>query len=407
MLQRLIPLSTKLTLKSWPAKCPPQVFKRFSSFEPLHPSLLSRAVGYSKELRALEAEMNVGQTQGFDVEKEKKYSHLSSIVGSLNRYISKLEQYVELKELISADPSLREEAQAEIEEVLPDLNKSKNTLFNKLLPPHMFADKPCLMEIRPGVGGTEAMIFAQDLLDMYINYCNHHRWPYRLLSTTENEEGNGIIEGILAIDEPYSYDKLKFESGVHRVQRIPATEAKGRIHTSTAAIVILPQLQDSNDQKSSDAYERSFPAKDIRIDVMRARGKGGQHVNTTDSAVRITHYPSGIVVNMQDERSQHKNKAKAFAILRSRLAEKERVEKEQSERKARTDQVSSTNRSDKIKTYNFPQNRVTDHRCNFSLLDMENVLNGTKLDKMLDEMATFDNSEKAKQLLAEIASENN
>ena len=190
------------------------------------------------------------------------------------------------------------------------------------------------------------MIFAQDLLNMYAGYAQNKKWKFHLISKSENQSGSGIVDAILSIDEPGSYNRLRHEAGVHRVQRIPATETKGRTHTSTAAVVVLPQMGEES-EKASDAYERSFKPDEIRIDVMRASGKGGQHVNTTDSAVRITHFPSGIVVSMQDERSQHKNKAKAFAILRARLAEKERQEKEEKERSVRKDQVTTTDRSDR------------------------------------------------------------
>lgn len=280
----------------------------------------------------------------------------------------------------------------------PQYETTSSRLVNKLLPPHPFADKPSLLELRPGVGGIEAMIFTQNLLDMYIGYANYRKWKYRIISKNENESGSGIIDAILSIEEAGSYDRLRFEAGVHRVQRIPSTETKGRTHTSTAAVVVLPQIGDES-AKSIDAYERTFKPGEIRVDIMRASGKGGQHVNTTDSAVRLTHIPSGIVVSMQDERSQHKNKAKAFTILRARLAEKERLEKEEKERKARKIQVSSTNRSDKIRTYNFPQNRITDHRCGFTLLDLPGVLSGERLDEVIEAMSKYDSTERAKELL--------
>ncbi|KAH3901218.1 probable Peptide chain release factor 1, mitochondrial [Saccharomycodes ludwigii] len=380
------------------------LFKRFHSqditFKPLNPSLILRASKFQEELTRLESLMaqNNNSGGGFNVEQQKKYAKLCSITDALKEYQANYEQFKELEEMVKQDPTLSEDAEEEIKEIYPNLEKSKQLLFHKLLPPHPFADKSCLLELRPGVGGTEAMIFAQDLLNMYINYAHHKKWAYRVVSETENEQGNGIVEAILAIDEPGSYDRMKFESGVHRVQRIPATETKGRTHTSTAAVVVLPQMG-GEDERETDAYERTFKPEEIRIDVMRARGKGGQHVNTTDSAVRLTHYPSGIVVSMQDERSQHKNKAKAFGILRAKLAELERKEKEEKARKARTDQVTSTDRSDKIRTYNYPQNRITDHRCNFSILDMESVMNGQKFDALIDSMEKYDNDIKAKQLL--------
>ena len=245
------------------------------------------------------------------------------------------------------------------------------------------------------MGGTEAMIFTQDLLNMYIGYAHSHKWKYRILAQDENESGDGLVDAILNIDEPGSYDKLRFESGVHRVQRIPATETKGRTHTSTAAVVVLPQMGDDSD-RAINAYERTFKPDEIRIDVMRARGKGGQHVNTTDSAVRLTHFPTGIVVSMQDERSQQKNKAKAFTILRARLAEREQKLKEEKERDARKEQVTTTDRSDKIRTYNYPQNRVTDHRCGLTLYALDAIMKGERLGEVIDAMRQFDDRERAR-----------
>lgn len=363
-------------------------------YKPLHPSLISRAELYVKELK--EFEDTLAQGSSFDVEKQKKFARLSAIVDSYEKYQSDVGQYKELQEIMELDPSLKDEAENDIKLLIPELKKTSANLLNKLLPAHPFADKPCILELRPGVGGSEAMIFAQDLLNMYTNYAHYHKWKWELISKTENSSGAGILEAILNIDEPGSYDRLKFEAGVHRVQRVPSTESKGRTHTSTAAVVVLPKLGEVSE---SEAYERTFKPEEIRIDVMRASGKGGQHVNTTDSAVRLTHFPSGIVISMQEERSQHRNKAKAFAILRARLAEKERKEREEKERNARKDQVSSTDRSDKIRTYNYPQNRVTDHRCGFSLHDLEGVMKGERLDDIVDAIESYDNETKAKQLL--------
>ncbi|CDO94742.1 unnamed protein product [Kluyveromyces dobzhanskii CBS 2104] len=366
--------------------------------KPLHSSLLSRADLYVNELHELENLMSQGGS--FDLEKQKQFAKLSTIVDAYSKYKEEIGQYNELQEIIELDPALKDEAEIDMAELLPSLTKTGNILVNKLLPPHPFADKPSILELRPGVGGLEAMIFTQDLLNMYINYANYHRWKWSLISKTDNASGSGVLEAILNIDEPGSYDKLKFEAGVHRVQRVPATESKGRTHTSTAGVIVLPKM---GEESESEAYERTFKPDEIRIDVMRASGKGGQHVNTTDSAVRLTHYPSGIVISMQEERSQHRNKAKAFAILRARLAEKERLEKEEKERNARKDQVSTTDRSDKIRTYNFPQNRITDHRCGFTLYDIEGILKGERLDDVIDAMDSFDAEQKSKKLLQDMA----
>ncbi|AMD20056.1 HCL095Wp [Eremothecium sinecaudum] len=371
-----------------------------TEFNELHSVLIKRIEKYVAELRELENDISTGNT--FDTHKMKKFSRLSAISEAYSSYSTNVSAYHELQNIIEQDPSLKEEAQQEIESLVPTINKTSNSLIKKLLPPHPFAEKPCIMELRPGVGGIEAMIFAQDLLNMYINYAQFHRWKWSITSKTKNSSGSGIVEAILCIEESGAYDKLKYEAGVHRVQRIPATESKGRTHTSTAAVVVLPYM---GEEVESDAYERSFKPDDIRIDVMRASGKGGQHVNTTDSAVRLTHYPSGIVIYMQEERSQHRNKAKAFQILRAKLAEIERKEKEERERNARKDQVSSTNRSDKIRTYNYPQNRVTDHRCNFSMHDLTAIMAGERLDDLIKAMEAYDSEVRATNLLNDVSND--
>lgn len=364
----------------------------------LHPSMIKRVEKYVQELRGLEQLLSKGGT--FDEEKQKTYAKVSFIKDVYEQYQTQLENLKGLKEMMDEDSSLKEDAQLEFEKLLPHLSQTSSELLNTLLPPHPFAAKPCILELRPGVGGIEAMIFAQDMLNMYTGYAQNKRWKYHIISKSENQSGSGILDAILSIDEPGSYNRLRFEAGVHRVQRVPATETKGRTHTSTAAVVVLPQMGDES-ERETDAYERTFKPDEIRIDVMRASGKGGQHVNTTDSAVRLTHFPSGIVVSMQDERSQHKNKAKAFAILRSRLAEKERKEKEDKERSDRKNQVTTIDRSDKIRTYNFPQNRITDHRCGYNLHDIDGVMSGERLDDIVNAMESYDSDFRAKQLLNE------
>ena len=388
------PLLVRLTSTASNSQSNENITTQYSELSPL---LVKQAEKYETELRELDKDLSSGIH--FDVNKQKHHAKLSALTDTFSEYKEKLSELKGLKEMIAFDQSLRVEAEQEYMELVPKYETTSSRLINKLLPPHPFAEKPSLLELRPGVGGIEAMIFAQDLLDMYIGYANNKNWKYQIISKNENESGSGIIDAILSIEEPGSYDRLRFEAGVHRVQRIPSTETKGRTHTSTAAVIVLPQMGDES-AKSIDAYERTFKPGEIRIDIMRASGKGGQHVNTTDSAVRLTHIPSGIVVSMQDERSQHKNKAKAFTILRARLAEKERLEKEEKERNARKSQVSSTNRSDKIRTYNFPQNRITDHRCGFTLLDLPGVLSGERLDEVIEAMANYDSTERAKDLLA-------
>ncbi|CAB4254507.1 similar to Saccharomyces cerevisiae YGL143C MRF1 Mitochondrial translation release factor [Maudiozyma barnettii] len=361
-------------------------------------SLIKKAQLYGKEFLDLEQKLSKGEN--FNVDDQKRFAKCSSIAETLKVYQNSLLELNELNEMIKMDPSLKEEAEMEINTKIPKFNETSNNLLSKLIPTNPFADKPCIMELRPGVGGIEAMIFAQDLASMYLNYASTHHWKHHIISQQMNESGSGILSSVLSIDQPGSYERLRLEAGVHRVQRIPATETKGRTHTSTAAVVVLPQLADDS-EKSTDAYERTFKPDEIRVDVKRASGKGGQHVNTTDSAVRLTHFPSGIVISMQDERSQHKNKAKAFTLLRAKLAEKEQREKEAAGIAARKEQVTTTDRSDKIRTYNYPQNRITDHRCGFAIHDIPGVMAGDKLDEIIDATRIYETDEKAKTLLVD------
>lgn len=362
----------------------------------LHPLLLKRASVLSQELDKLRDKISSGSS--FSVADQKRFSELSNLIEIYEKYQQHTKEIQELQEIITSEdePELKKDAEIEIEELKPELESIAKSLKAKLLPPHPFDEKACILELRPGVGGDEAAIFTKNLLDMYAQFAHHNKFPYHIVSQTPTEN-NGVTSATILIDEPGSYKLLKYEKGIHRVQRIPDTETKGRVHTSTAAVVVLPKISEDND--NPDADQREFKPDEIRIDVMRSRGKGGQHVNTTDSAVRLTHYPSGIVVSMQDERSQHRNKAKAFAILRARLAEKEHEEKVEREKKLRTSQVTTTDRSDKIRTYNYTQNRITDHRCGFSLHDIDGCMNGTKLHELIEAMEKKDNEDRSKELL--------
>lgn len=349
------------------------------------PLLLERAKLLMQEHDSLASELSSGHYD-YDATKATKLSRLQAVVELYDEYRKSMQEYEDLKGLLN-DTSLRDEAELELQESKVTIERISELLQRKLVPSNPFIDKPCLLEIRPGVGGSEAMIFAHDMLDMYRNYALRKKWPHRVISITKTPSGNGLTEAILSIDYPGSYERLQYEGGVHRVQRVPETESKGRVHTSTAAVVVLPQM--SEDVDNVEESERAFATGEVRIDLMRSRGSGGQHVNTTDSAVRLTHNPTGIVVSIQDERSQHQNKAKAFMILRARLAEIERVKKEEEERSKRQAQVSTTLRSDKIRTYNFPQNRITDHRCGFSGYSLDLCMTGEKLDEIIDEMDKF------------------
>lgn len=341
----------------------------------------------------------------FSLEDNKRYAQLISFVTLYDEFTNLQESYTGLIDMATDetdDMEIRLEALNELVEIIPKLSTTTSKLKTKLLPQHPFADKATIMELRPGAGGHEANIFANDLLNMYMKYCQHHNWQFEILSKTDHISGSGIVDATLQINTPGSYDRLRYEAGVHRVQRVPTTETKGRVHTSAAGVVVLPKMDDDG---GNDATMKKFKPGELRIDVMRASGAGGQHVNTTESAVRIVHIPTGIVVSIQDERSQHKNKDKALAVLRARLAEKELREKQEKERNQRNDQVSSVDRSDKIRTYNFQQNRVTDHRCNYTLYDLEGCMEGTKLDQVIDHVEKKEADDAALQLIKELENE--
>ena len=253
-----------------------------------------------------------------------------------------------------------------------------------LLPRDPNDDRDVIMEIRAGAGGEEAALFASELYRMYVRYAERHRFTPELLSLNETGIG-GIKEAILQVHGDGAYSRLKFESGVHRVQRIPATESSGRIHTSTATVVVMPEAEDVEIELDEE--------RDLRIDVKRASGPGGQSVNTTDSAVRVTHLPTGLVVEIQDEKSQHKNKAKAIAVLRSRLYDIQLQKQREADSAARRSMVGAGDRSDKVRTYNFPQDRVTDHRIGKSLHNLPGVMDGD-LDDLIDALIMADQAER-------------
>jgi peptide chain release factor 1 len=312
----------------------------------------------------------------------KEYSELTPIVESIAAVAKGRAEAAELAALAAeaGDPEMRELAQSELlalKERLPVLEQQVKLM---LLPKDEADERNAILEVRAGTGGEEAALFAADLFRMYQRYAQLHGWRFEVMEVSETELG-GFKEAVASIAGRGVFARLKFESGVHRVQRVPETEASGRIHTSAATVAVLPEAEEVDVQ---------IDEKELRIDVFRSSGPGGQSVNTTDSAVRITHLPTGIVVSQQDEKSQHKNKAKAMKVLRARLYERERQAKEAARAASRKSQVGSGDRSERIRTYNFPQGRVTDHRINLTFYKIDKVLAGEALDEFVDALLADD-----------------
>lgn len=319
----------------------------------------------------------------------KEHADLEVIVNKYKEYRNVLEDLDANKEMASeeSDPEMKEMIQAEIK----DLGESKENLENEiqilLLPKDPNDDKNVFVEIRAGAGGEEAALFASNLFRMYTKYAEKNRWKVEIMSLNETDLG-GFKEVVFMVKGDGAYSKMKYESGAHRVQRVPDTESSGRIHTSTATVAVLPEVDD---------VEIEISDKDIRIDVFRASGNGGQCVNTTDSAVRITHLPTGMVVSCQDEKSQLKNKEKAMKVLKARLYDKAEQERLAGIAEDRKSQVGTGDRSEKIRTYNYPQGRVTDHRIKLTLYKLDSFLDGD-IDEILNALITEDQAQKMKQM---------
>ncbi|MEC7184776.1 MAG: peptide chain release factor 1 [Pseudomonadota bacterium] len=317
------------------------------------------------------------------VSLSKEYARLEPVVAAITRYQKLIAEIDDLKSIIGGgDEEMKELAEAELadlEEKIPDVQKELEIM---LLPKDEADDMNVILEVRAGTGGDEAALFAGDLFRMYCRHAELNGYKVEILNTSDGDIG-GFKEVVAAIRGDSVFVRLKFESGVHRVQRVPETESSGRIHTSAATVAVLPEPEEVDVQ---------IDDKDLRVDVFRASGPGGQSVNTTDSAVRITHLPTGIVVSQQDEKSQHKNRAKAMQVLRARLFEAER-DRLESERSAdRRSQVGSGDRSERIRTYNYPQGRVTDHRINLTLHKLEKIVAGDSLDDVIDALLAEDQS---------------
>ncbi len=317
----------------------------------------------------------------------KEYAELGRVV-DLYRKLKKLEEEIRENRILmesEEDEELKRLAKEEVAQLLEEKGKVEKDLRIALLPKDPNDEKNILLEIRAGTGGEEAGLFAADLFRMYAKYAEKQNWKVEILSRHYTGVG-GFKEIIALIEGKGVYSRLKYESGVHRVQRVPITESQGRIHTSTVTVAILPEAEE---------VEVEIDPNDLRIDIFRSSGPGGQSVNTTDSAVRITHLPTGIVVSCQDEKSQHKNKAKALKILRARLLEKARQEKEKEISEKRRNQVGTGERSERIRTYNFPQGRVTDHRIGLTLYRLDEILEG-ELDEIIDSLITYYQTEALK-----------
>jgi peptide chain release factor 1 len=346
---------------------------------------LSRVLDRKSELESLLADPGSLDSSGF----RTLSMELSELVPVAEKVTALRQVRAELEEARTlvrdeTDPEMRRMAEEEVREIERRLPELEHDVQRALLPKDAADEKNAILEIRAGTGGDEAALFAGNLFAMYQKYAQLQGWKFEVMEVSENEIG-GYKEAIAEITGRGVFARMKFESGVHRVQRVPETESQGRIHTSAATVAVLPEAEDV-DIKIEDS--------DLRVDVYRSSGAGGQHVNTTDSAVRITHLPTGTVVTQQDEKSQHKNRAKAMKILRARLYDAERQRMDSERAASRKGQVGSGDRSERIRTYNFPQGRVTDHRVNVTLYKIDKVMTGEALDEILDALISEDEAER-------------
>ena len=343
---------------------------------------LDQIVSRHRELSELMSTGEAGNSDDF-VRMSKEFAELDPLVGAIGELRAAQREAADLAGLIADPDSDREMKALATEEFeaakkrIPELERSLQIM---LLPRDAADEKNAILEVRAGTGGDEAALFAGDLLRMYQRYADKHGWKFSVMNQSETEIG-GIKEAAVEISGKGVFARLKYESGVHRVQRVPETESGGRIHTSAATVAVLPEAEE---------VDLVIEDKDLRVDTYRSQGAGGQHVNTTDSAVRITHIPTGIAVAMQEEKSQHKNRAKAMKLLRARLYDAEREALDADRAAERRSQVGSGDRSERIRTYNFPQGRVSDHRINLTLHKLDRILEGEALDELIDALTAED-----------------
>ena len=347
------------------------------------------AENYAKISKQLENPGDLAREDFIRLSKEN--SELMIIVEEYEVYKKLLNELEDLELIINdkdGDKEMIELANAEILEIKHQITDIEANIQILLIPKDKDDEKNAILEIRAGTGGDEAALFAADLLRMYQRYADSKRWKFEIMSISDTGIG-GYKEAVISIIGKDVFSKLKFESGVHRVQRVPDTESSGRVHTSAATVAVLPEAED---------IDITIEEKDLRIDIFRASGPGGQSVNTTDSAVRLVHIPTGITVSQQDEKSQHKNKEKAMKILKSRLYEYERNQQMQSRSDDRRSQIGSGDRSERIRTYNFPQSRISDHRINLTLYKIEEILVNGELDYLIDPLLAEDTANKLANL---------
>ena len=347
---------------------------------------LDQIVSRHQELSNLMSSGDGGDADEF-VRMSKEFAELDPIVAAIGELRDAKNEAGDLAELIAdaeTDDEMKAMANEEFQQLTVRIPELEKNLQIMLLPRDAADDKNAILEVRAGTGGEEAALFAADLLRMYQRFADKHRWKFEIMNSSDTGIG-GIKEASAEISGKGVFARLKYESGVHRVQRVPETESGGRIHTSAATVAVLPEAEEV-DVEINDT--------DLRIDTYRAQGAGGQHVNTTDSAVRITHIPTGIVVQQQDEKSQHKNRAKALKILRARIYDAEREAQANARAEDRRNQVGSGDRSERIRTYNFPQGRVSDHRINLTLHKLDRVLEGEALDEIVDALTAEDQARK-------------